>query len=227
MGNIILKDYTYFLINDYDNNPCLIKVSLFHRLSIPTTCIYDWGQIIQFRAFEERFIPASISQIIDYLNYLDKNITNANDHEVIWKFYDQIIKPKYKYSLERNQQINRNLWWRYQNNKENLFFIEKLFCNTDKVQKLNSPHKFVLSNTKDLSNEELGKRAETAFSIYLNNNFTGSHWRENSNSEFRSYLEVNWNNKENESYLPYDFLINLNTEKYYLDVKATRKTEES
>jgi len=222
-----LKDYTYFLINDYDNNPCLIKVSLFHRLSIPTTCIYDWGQIIQFRAFEERFIPASISQIIDYLNYLDKNITDTNDYEVIWKFYDQIIKPKYKYSLERNQQINRNLWWRYQNNKENLFFIEKLFCKTDKVQKLNSPHKFVLSNTKELTNEELGKRAEIAFSLYLNNNFTGSHWRENSNSEFRSYLEVNWNNKENESYLPYDFLINLNTEKYYIDVKATRKTEES
>ncbi len=204
-----LEKYLYKIIKDFDNNPCLIKLNLFNKICINGA------------------IPTNINVVTLFLNNKIKEIKKYTAESIIQLFYREIIKPKYSIQIENINNTNAYKRRKFACNQSILYFVENYFCKNEQVFKKELNHNFIISNTKQLSNEELGLRGEVAYNLYLNKFINDDKWKKNSSEELTGWCNIIWNNKESESFMPYDFSITLNDDEFFVDVKTTRKSEDS
>lgn len=203
----IYQKFKYLIVSDYDNNPCVISKNLFDKISINNR------------------IPKNAKEIIDYFVTIKNQLTNLSQYSIAYDVYCEILKSKYQPVINRIKSSNSDKENHYQKSLELFDFANELFTKSDSIEKKSLNHLFVLSNTKDLTNEDFGRRAEIAFNLYLNENILGYKW--SLQNKCTTYCQITWNNMAEESYKPFDFSIEFNQHEYFIDVKATKKYKDS
>lgn len=206
-----LKDVLYKLIKDQNDSYCIISLGLYEKF-----CIL--GKI-----------PNKIEDVINHLNSILDKLVLISEYEILSLFYNEVIYKKHKYIIDGVVSNNKYKVQKIIDNKEQLYFIDRLFCVNTKIKRKKLKHQFVISNTKELNNEQLGKRAELAFNEFLQEHIHDRKWfaYDVNYIESPSICTIEWLNSNNESFNPYDFCIKLNSIYYYIDVKSTRKSEDT
>lgn len=110
------------------------------------------------------------------------------------------------------------------------FEILRFFCNklmngyATEIQKPFQSFHHVISKTRNLNNDELGRLGEKLLYLFLKEKF--SRFKHYSLEEFEE-CQIIWHNASFESRLPYDFTIKFNNLLINIDAKATRNSEET
>ena len=210
----------YVPIINEDLLPCIISWTLFDKYNISGKLTYHKEDIVR-----------EIKQVIDPL----KSITMEEIHKKYIEFY--VIPEKSNYSHDRsftqdlketklkNEKILRDFIF----HKSHPYMIHKL-CHqySKKILMTNEPDQFIVHNTLEQENEELGRRTELIVYWFLQKYIEGDKW---SIDGFSSYnvpeCLIGWNNQIRESFKPFDFSIKLNDIEYEIEVKSTRGNEDN
>lgn len=123
--------------------------------------------------------------------------------------------------IAKNRTISKNY--------ELTYFLDKLCSLQNSVNKPVAKHQFVISKTKDLSNEAFGHLSEKSIFKFLSEKFSNLKWYSPSDNLFvdPSVSAIKWLNENNESFGPYDIDVTLGSVRLKIEVKATRSKEET
>jgi hypothetical protein len=173
-------------------------------------------------------IPHDTNEIADYLEKHFNKLYSETPESIINLFYDKVLYLKYKNYLQLKGVRNELTTKKIIKIKEQLYFLEKLCSSDVKIFQEKPKHQFVFSKTKELSNEQFGRKAEYAFNEFLKNKFEDFSWFGNDVDYIKSpsKCKIEWTNIKQESFGPFDFCIKLSDFDYFIEVKSTRHCEE-
>lgn len=199
----------------------------------------------------DKLIKKEISLLLEHLWKADKQLErlswdvnkqsefiksdfNVITNNVFWesKFNDFFEVKKNKIRDNKNQlryELIRKVS-KIQNIKLNFFKDEIFNKSEDSIHKKENQHQFVISKTRKRNNEDFGRKAEQEVYKYFSQKLLTYQLSINligSNFPFVKDLKVEWNNKNEESYLPYDMVFKCEDFDFFIDVKATRGTKDT
>jgi hypothetical protein len=220
----------YVPILSEDGIPCLMEIELFYKYEIDIELIYSKNELVR-----------KISNKIDI-------IRNITDEGLQQKYITDFLNYEYSESdftkeLKKVRQTNSMILKNYHHQKILSYFYHQLFHQYQKdIFVISGSHQFVIPNTKEQENVELGRRTEWVVNRFLKNYFESDKWfykvdeedQEKKLTDYQNYpfdtipvCKTIWNNESVESYKPYDFSINFRNVEYKIEVKSTRGDEEN
>ncbi len=170
----------------------------------------------------------NISKVEDIIQNLDSYILKyLDDKKYLIKNYQSEYENYILKISDKKKKAFRNERTNYVNQNDIALFSRQLFVkNKRRFSYKPTLHKFVISKTKERDNKSFGNLAEKVFNDYLNEYFSYTKWIiplvGDLNINKVNESQVVWMNKNEESYEPFDFQINLKNRSIYIDVKATR-----
>jgi len=220
----------YIPILNEDKIPCLLDVGLFCKYSINNKLLYRKEEIIK-----------EISQNFDIL----KTIT---EERIQQDYIDEYLNRQYSESdftkeFKNVELTNSIILKNFHFNKIHSYFFHQLIHRYQKeILLIKGSHQFVIPNTKEQVNEELGRRTEWLVNRFLKDCIEFDKWFytiddgdvEKRKPEYLRYpfktiptCKTSWNNQSVESFKPYDFSIEFRNVDYKIEVKSTRGDEEN
>lgn len=231
------EDNELVLILNEDVIPCLIDFKLLKTLMIDKELSYNLRNII-----------IKINQKLEGLKSLENDEIQQmyiNQYITSGKFKETFIQDQ-RNTEYRNNRRSSNFYY----NKTVSFFLYQL-CHRYKksITPSNGGHQYVISDTVDQDDVELGRRTELVVYWYLQRFIENDNWfyskdfegidsqDNNRTKKWTQYKDypyntikfsyIEWNNKSEESFKPYDLLIEFEGVKFKIEVKSTRGNEEN
>lgn len=168
-----------------------------------------------------------LPSVNEILAVLDNKIHELDNYQKIEEeFIKKIVNPfneAAKIRIENeNQKIEEHFW---KETEMNYFFSQLCYSRREELIKSSNEHQYVLKNIANLSDFEFGEKAELALNRFFQKYYINTKWYNEESASFINPSEyyITWNNEKEESYLPYDFTLELGNIGFYkIEVKASR-----
>lgn len=218
------------IINE-DKLFCLINDRIGDTLTLKKICNNFYNERINEKDYLKTHIFIHIPTINEIIREIDtylfaiKNYSAKDIHDTFIKNHYTPLINEIDIKLDKiNSEIETNFW---NDTQQKYFFFQLTTKNKKNIFKKKTDHQFVNSNIQDFEDSEFGYKAELALYRYLIKEFEKKLWYNELTASFinPSNCIIEWNNKDNESFQPYDFKIELE-KSYKIEVKATRSNDD-
>jgi len=220
----------YVPVLSEDRIPCLLDFDLFCKYKIDNNLFYKKEEIVQ-EINKNIDLITDVTEDILQQEYMNEYINN------------QYSKCNFLKDLKKTNEINDKLLKNFHFLKTQSYFLHNLIHQYKKeIIFTTGSHQFVIPDTLEQENEELGRRTELIVHWYLRDFIEYDRWfyiidEEDVDKRITNYSEYPfktipvcktiWNNQTGESYKPYDFSLKFRNEEYKIEVKSTRGDEEN
>ena len=224
------QNIEFIPILNEDRIPCLMDTKLFYKYEIDNQLFYQKEEIL--------------NQIIKKIDVLKDLTENDLQQEYITDIINsEYTESDFKKDSNKIIKVNNRLLKNFHFTKTQSYFFHQLFHQYQKdIIVISESHQFVIPNTKEQENNELGRRTEWVVDRFLKNFIEFEKWyytidEEDPKKRVTDYpkypfnsipvSKTIWNNQSGESFKPYDFQINFRNVEYKIEVKSTRGDEEN